>query len=302
MSFNLKEINKKQTNDVIDKNISSLFIIEKIGYFLILISGVLPFVHSFIKHEVLDERLFGFTSVQSFLYSFGVHISILFLSVGIFFVTYIPSTEDRYKEVQKLLRYTLISPFASAIFYNTWVFIPNIDYNLMAYIFLSIFICVISIFIFFKINKAISISKVTYEGQLNRLRNSINSIKLNFSQNSLPNKIIEDILDKLQNFEISNKFLSSDINLNSLATQLNTNSKYLSKAINQKKNKSFTQYINDLRIEYLIKKLHSDNSYSKYSIKALSEEIGFKTSNAFSRAFLKKMEMYPSHYINQLKK
>lgn len=302
MSTKQKRKDSQQAEDIIEKNVSNLFVIEKIGYFLILLSGILPFLHSFIKHEKLEERFFGFTSIQSFLYSFGVHLSILFLSVGMFFIISVPSTEGRYQTVQKYLRYALISPFVSAIFYSSWVFIPNVDYNFLAYVFLTIFLCVISVLIFIKINKFINVSKLTYDDQLERLKNSFNIMKSNFSQNRLSNKIIEDVLNRLATFEKSKTYLNSNINLNSLASNLSTNSKYLSKVINQNKKKSFTQYINDLRIEYLIEKLHSDSSYSKYSIKALAEEIGFKTSNSFSRAFFKKMETYPSHYIEELNK
>ncbi|WP_298547683.1 helix-turn-helix domain-containing protein [uncultured Aquimarina sp.] len=113
-------------------------------------------------------------------------------------------------------------------------------------------------------------------------------------------EIINSIVVKLNKFEEGNDFLKPNITLTLLAKDLNTNSKYLSKIINTYKQKTFTQYINDLRIDYLIEKLKTNTSYTKYSIKAIAEEIGFKTPNAFSRAFFKKIGKYPSEYIKEL--
>ncbi|WP_108807590.1 helix-turn-helix domain-containing protein [Aquimarina spinulae] len=114
--------------------------------------------------------------------------------------------------------------------------------------------------------------------------------------------IKEDILYKIQKFEENLGFLETNITLVNLASKLNTNSKYLSKIINQYKEKSFSQYINDLRIEYLIEKLKTDKIYTNYTVKAIGEEIGFKTANAFSRAFFKKTGKYPSDYVRELYK
>ncbi|WP_025744018.1 helix-turn-helix domain-containing protein [Aquimarina pacifica] len=111
---------------------------------------------------------------------------------------------------------------------------------------------------------------------------------------------ISDILISLKKFEESKGFLKSNINLIGIAHKLSTNSKYLSKTINLHKKKSFTKYITDLRIEYLLNRLQSDSKYRNYTIKAIAQEIGFNTPNTFSRAFYKKMGMYPSEYIKTL--
>ena len=67
--------------------------------------------------------------------------------------------------------------------------------------------------------------------------------------------IIENILRQLDVFETQNKFLSKDVSLNEIAKKFETNSTYLSKVINLKKDKNFSQYINDLRINFAIKEL-----------------------------------------------
>jgi AraC-like DNA-binding protein len=116
----------------------------------------------------------------------------------------------------------------------------------------------------------------------------------------IPTDVTKSIMTKLVKFEKEKKYLTPKISLSDTSIELNTNSKYLSKIINIYKKKSFSQYINDLRIEYLLKKLDDDPIYTKYKIAAIAKEIGFNTPNAFSKAFLKKVGMPPSQYIKDL--
>lgn len=145
-------------------------------------------------------------------------------------------------------------------------------------------------------NLEINISTISENDFRNSKRLDIQ--KLN--KNKITDKIFNTIIEKLDKFEKNRHFLKSDITLFSLSHNLKTNSKYLSKTINIYKKKTFTQYINDLRIEYLIEKLNTDKTFKNYTIQAIATEIGFNTPNAFSRAFFKKTGMYPSEYIKEL--
>nr|WP_262922090.1 helix-turn-helix domain-containing protein [Aquimarina acroporae] len=118
----------------------------------------------------------------------------------------------------------------------------------------------------------------------------------------ISNEIITDILNGLEIFEKKKGFLSANITTNDLAKQLNTNSKYLSKIINTYKKKSFSVYINELRIQYVIEKLKDDSKFRLYTVKAISREIGFNTTEAFSKSFYKTTGIYPSYFIKQLEK
>ncbi|WP_416337329.1 helix-turn-helix domain-containing protein [Galbibacter sp. EGI 63066] len=80
--------------------------------------------------------------------------------------------------------------------------------------------------------------------------------------------------------------------MNSLAKELNTNSTYLSKVINNSKQINFSNYINNLRIEYAIEKLTGSEQFRAYTIQAIAEESGFGTAQSFSSSF----------FIKQLKK
>ncbi|MBW1297805.1 AraC family transcriptional regulator [Aquimarina litoralis] len=128
-----------------------------------------------------------------------------------------------------------------------------------------------------------------------------NEKKTQLDQLNISPEIINRVLEGIENFEIQNKYISNHYNLNFLAKELNTNSTYLSKIINVSKGKNFSSYINDLRINYVINKLKEDKKFRLYSIKSISEEIGFKNSESFSKAFYKKTGLYPSYFIKKLK-
>ena len=109
------------------------------------------------------------------------------------------------------------------------------------------------------------------------------------------------LLRRLQNFEDRQQFLDAELSLFSLAKDLNTNSAYLSRVINESKKMNFSSYINELRIEYLIKKLADDTQLQYYKIQALGEEVGFKRAYSFSKAFERKVGEKPSEYLKQLR-
>ncbi len=114
--------------------------------------------------------------------------------------------------------------------------------------------------------------------------------------------IVADILKGLSRFEEEQGFLQANITTNELAKKLKTNSKYLSKTINTYKQKSFSVYINELRIDYVIQKLKEDSKFRLYTIKAIARDIGFNTTEAFSKSFYKKTGIYPSYFIKQLER
>ncbi|MEM6721653.1 MAG: helix-turn-helix domain-containing protein [Bacteroidota bacterium] len=114
-------------------------------------------------------------------------------------------------------------------------------------------------------------------------------------------EIIKEVLQSLEGFEQGEAFLINQISLKDVAKIVNTNSKYLSKIVNSYKEKNFTTYINDLRIDYLVKHVQTDTKYQKYTIRAIAEEIGFSNPEGFSRAFQKKTGLKPSYFIKKVR-
>ncbi|RYJ44298.1 AraC family transcriptional regulator [Flavobacterium beibuense] len=115
-------------------------------------------------------------------------------------------------------------------------------------------------------------------------------------------EVVGQILRKLELFEKRRCFLKKDINASMLASGFQTNYKYLTKVIHFHREKNFTAYLNDLRVDYIITQLQSDAKLRLYTNSALADEAGFSTTQHFTKAFQKKAGMSPTFFINELNK
>ncbi|AZB26990.1 AraC family transcriptional regulator [Chryseobacterium bernardetii] len=118
---------------------------------------------------------------------------------------------------------------------------------------------------------------------------------------TITDETVKILLLKLEKFEASKKYLRKDLSLTWMANSLATNTKYLSEVIKNYKNHNFTSYINELRINYIIKKLYDDPIYREYKITYLAEECGYATPRVFVNAFKQQTGFTPSYFVEQLK-
>ncbi|WP_264522538.1 AraC family transcriptional regulator [Flavobacterium sp. N2469] len=63
-----------------------------------------------------------------------------------------------------------------------------------------------------------------------------------------------------------------------------------------------SEYINGLRIEYIINLLQTEPIYRKYTYEALAQEAGFSSTQRFANAFLAKAGMPVSFFIQRINK
>ncbi|WP_114792712.1 AraC family transcriptional regulator [Niabella yanshanensis] len=120
------------------------------------------------------------------------------------------------------------------------------------------------------------------------------------NQQVMPEETQQRILAGLNLFEEQHLFTAASISLSFLSTHLNTNSKYLSYILRQYKQKDFTRYINDLRINYIIKSLKEDPEWRKYKISILAEKAGFSSHSKFTNIFKTYTGLSPSTFIQYL--
>ena len=126
-------------------------------------------------------------------------------------------------------------------------------------------------------------------------KEQIKSLKIN-------PKITTNVLNALKRFENNKEYLDNKITAHNLAKKIGTNTQYLSKIINHYKGGNFSNYLNNLRIEYAINKLSTDKQYMKYTIEAIANEVGFNSSESFSTAFYKKTGIKPSYFRKNFEK
>jgi AraC-like DNA-binding protein len=115
-------------------------------------------------------------------------------------------------------------------------------------------------------------------------------------------EVANDILKKLEKFESRKKFLDKDLTLVRLSEIVGSNTKYTSRIISHYRNKKYIDYINDLRIGYIINLLKNDSKYRLYTNKALAQESGFSTTQHFTKAFTANTGITPTYFVLELKK
>ncbi len=93
-------------------------------------------------------------------------------------------------------------------------------------------------------------------------------------------------------------YRETSLNIDVIAEKLNTNRKYISKAINENYGQSFFNYINSLRIEEATVLLSNKNT----PLKQIIIDVGYTSSATFYRAFKKEVGCSPSEYCSSLNK
>jgi AraC-like DNA-binding protein len=104
----------------------------------------------------------------------------------------------------------------------------------------------------------------------------------------------------LQYMKDKKPYLSSDINLSTLANDIAMPSRYLSQLINEKLKFSFYDFINKYRILETTKRL-ADPANSNLSIIDIAYDCGFNSKSVFNSAFKKYTGMTPKEYRDKIK-
>ncbi|MBS7230179.1 helix-turn-helix domain-containing protein [Flavobacterium psychroterrae] len=110
------------------------------------------------------------------------------------------------------------------------------------------------------------------------------------------NKIVE----KLLALESKHEYLHADFTLSYVAKKIKTNTTYLSYVVNKRFGKSFGEYSNELKINYVINEMITNHMYRKYSTQAIAESVGFKNAVSFAKSFRKRTGVSPAQFANNI--
>lgn len=109
------------------------------------------------------------------------------------------------------------------------------------------------------------------------------------------------LLEHLEVFEKEQLFLEKNISLDFLAKKWKTNRNYLSNCINTYKEKRFNDYINTLRINFLLKNLEHNPKWRCLKTDVVADMLGFTNVRSFSDAFTKVTGRTLSCYLQEMK-
>lgn len=107
----------------------------------------------------------------------------------------------------------------------------------------------------------------------------------------------EALLQKIKRvMEDVDVITSENFSLQALAKLVGSNTKYVSYAINERYGKTFKTLLNEYRIREACKRLLDKENYGNMTIRAIHQELGFRTATSFVAAFRKVTGLTPSEY------
>lgn len=191
----------------------------------------------------------------------------------------------------------------------------NYKSNLFFDGFLSVMCLLLFAILFFLLVKNISEKNTTYKkmnslieefkAEIERKKNPCiakpedtskrQGVKLNIKETE-ENRIVDELLALEKKLE----YLNTDFTLSYTAKKIKTNTTYLSYVVNKRFGKSFGEYSNELKINYVINELITNQSYRKYSTQAAAESAGFKNADSFAKSFRKRTGVSPAQFANNI--
>ena len=125
-------------------------------------------------------------------------------------------------------------------------------------------------------------------------------VRKKYSKSGLSSEAATSLHQKMNSLMQEEKiFCDSELTLTELAKKLNTHPNYLSQVINEKENKNFYDYINNLRTEEF-KKLIANPNNRKFTLLSLAFECGFNSKSSFNKYFKKVTGQSPTEYLHQM--
>lgn len=101
--------------------------------------------------------------------------------------------------------------------------------------------------------------------------------------------------------ETEKPYLNPDLTLKAVATQLSSNTKYLSQVVNNQFGTNFQNLLNTYRVEEAKRKITSE-TLQNLTLFGIALQCGFKNKSTFYKAFKEITGITPREYIKQQKK
>ena len=169
---------------------------------------------------------------------------------------------------------------------------------------LTILLSIISFIVFKNIKEKIK-TKKRLDELLDKIskKETIKGVNpIHTSNLSIKDEKHQEIINGLLKIEKKLYFLKEEFNLYNAAKKIGTNTTYLSKVIKEYKLMSFSEYTNELRINYIITTLSNDKKIRAYTTQAIGEIGGYKNAKSFTRIFKNYTGITPYQFIEKIDK
>ncbi len=110
----------------------------------------------------------------------------------------------------------------------------------------------------------------------------------------------KELLQKIEDFEKTELFTDEKFTMGKFASVLESNAKYINYVLQKYKGHTFSDYLNELRIKFIVNKLIEKPEYLNYKISYLAKISGFTSHSRFTYIFKNVLNISPSEFISQL--
>ena len=109
-------------------------------------------------------------------------------------------------------------------------------------------------------------------------------------------ELADELYEKILNIVVIEKrYRNKDFSAKELATELNTNTRYISAVINSRFNTNFSCLINEYRIKEAQHKL-TDKRFQAMTIEEIGKTVGFANRQSFYASFYRLVGETPNNY------
>ena len=109
-------------------------------------------------------------------------------------------------------------------------------------------------------------------------------------------QLMDELKEKILNVIVmQKKYKDKDYSAKQLASDLGTNTRYISAVVNVRFHMNYTSFVNKYRIEEAMSIL-VDKRYADLSIEEVSDMVGFANRQSFYASFYKLMGITPREY------
>lgn len=125
---------------------------------------------------------------------------------------------------------------------------------------------------------------------------AVEDVDSKYEKSGLKSKDARQYLDQLMKYmEEKKPYLDVDLSIHDVSAELKIPRHYLTQVINGMLGKNFYTFINEYRIEE-VKKLLTNEAYTKYTITSIAFEAGFNSKSSFNSVFKTATGMTPSQF------
>ena len=112
-------------------------------------------------------------------------------------------------------------------------------------------------------------------------------------------ELADDLKEKIYKVLVTNKkYRDPSYTAKKLASEINTNTRYISAVVNVKFGMNYSNFVNKYRIEDAVKVL-ANKQFRDLTMDEVSEMVGFANRQSFYAAFYRMKEITPRAYKNQ---